>query len=453
METRRTLSWRQEITTMDSIPDSMVQLRTDTDPTSAEFNFKSNMLAPLYRLPNEIITRILLVLQIEDLNYDMCFTAPYLSCISIDWVRAMLICRRFRDVAVSSAILWSFIDVENLNSEWHKLCATRAAKSPLDVFAILRPAPDVLSMDGSQRSLGMDARTRLAFELIPRAHRVQLVIPDIEGLGEIDVDYDDVMDQVSDILSAGYLNVEQPALRSLEIFDLSTNWLVLSKTFLGETPTTLTYLLLDGCHIQLDVPQMPALRTLILNHLRLDTHCTSLRTVLQNTPAITFLRIDHPLTNPWPEVPKSLSDAIHTIMQMPPTHLPKLHTLHLIGPYLELGRVTHVVPDPSHHFVLEIKNTHYDIDNLAPQPAVRRVLEDFSRELFSRLARFLSSAPAPAPAGSPSASSLTRTRNVNLSHHSVVQAPTRRNQYQISEAMLISCTFAHTERLGALTHL
>jgi hypothetical protein len=94
----------------------------------AALKTKRNDLLPMYRLPPEIVADVFKLVQH--------------GCRSVDkmdpwhtydgrWCDVMLVCRRFREMAVDTPALWVMVDYGTHPSDWRGLCMHRASHLPL----------------------------------------------------------------------------------------------------------------------------------------------------------------------------------------------------------------------------------------------------------------------------------------------------------------------------------
>jgi hypothetical protein len=345
-----------------------------TQEELATFNFELNCKTAFYQLPVEVIQSVLNELQIEDCDDSHSLTDPGWTGMTIEWVRAMQLCRRMREAALGAAVLWSFIDVDHESENWHELCVSRASEHSLYLRGSLRHDTDDL--------------TRRIFDLIPRSYHVQLVIPSQEELAD-----DPVVDEKLAVLLKNlmdkHINVQQPRLRILQICNLTQFWIFANAAFVGGAPNShLTSLVLHGFHIE-DVPAMPVLRKLVIRQVRLDTDCSRLRKVLMGTPLLSFLRIDEPISDRI-ETPATLRNVGEELQKTPPVCLPMLAVLHLCGAHLDIGRLILTLPDPSFELMIHIRdmNTIFPVENHM-NPEMRPVLQEYSQTMYRRIVSFL----------------------------------------------------------------
>jgi hypothetical protein len=107
---------------------------------------RRNLLTTLGRLPVDVLGRLLDMIvcesrlaweaACEDLTPDDGLRAPN------DWMRFVGTCRRVRDVALASPLIWTHVDLDN-SSRWIALCKERAALCPLSVWYHGFPKNDV----------------------------------------------------------------------------------------------------------------------------------------------------------------------------------------------------------------------------------------------------------------------------------------------------------------------
>jgi hypothetical protein len=96
---------------------------------------RRNSLVPFGRLPWEILVRVLHFAQVGIKPGPSRFETPWIN-FDRKWVEYTLVCRRLREVALGTPVLWTFIECDPRNEpgRWENLCITRAKDCHLDIL-------------------------------------------------------------------------------------------------------------------------------------------------------------------------------------------------------------------------------------------------------------------------------------------------------------------------------
>jgi hypothetical protein len=253
---------------------------------------------PICRLPPEIFVIIFLYTQHENNAY---FTVEFFSSYKPRWLRVMLGCRYFRDVAVHAPVLWSAYHCLSPKA-YRELCLQRSADS------ILR----ICIGEGT------------IAEIAPHAHRVHAAALSYEAL-EIALD------------------IPMPQLQWLEVTALGAHQFILSSSSFGRTAARLTHLHLFGRSIVLceHPPRLPELRQLKLDSFRTWRNPRRMVALLASAPSLEVLSVAHLLV-----------DFSSLIMALPitipePVTLPRLKTLQIVQSDFETAFLLRLIPMPS----------------------------------------------------------------------------------------------------------
>jgi hypothetical protein len=268
------------------------------DPEALERLYHRNAVQPICRLPPEIFVIIFLYTQHENNAY---FTVEFFSSYKPRWLRVMLGCRYFRDVAVHAPVLWSAYHCLSPKA-YRELCLQRSADS------ILR----ICIGEGT------------IAEIAPHAHRVHAAALSYEAL-EIALD------------------IPMPQLQWLEVTALGAHQFILSSSSFGRTAARLTHLHLFGRSIVLceHPPRLPELRQLKLDSFRTWRNPRRMVALLASAPSLEVLSVAHLLV-----------DFSSLIMALPitipePVTLPRLKTLQIVQSDFETAFLLRLIPMPS----------------------------------------------------------------------------------------------------------
>ena len=88
----------------------------------------ANITQPACQLPNELLVHIFTL-------YAQIF--PYNKTLGVySWIKLLLVCKHWHNVACATPKLWRYIKVESSNTEWVSLCLTRSAVAQIDVSIV-----------------------------------------------------------------------------------------------------------------------------------------------------------------------------------------------------------------------------------------------------------------------------------------------------------------------------
>jgi hypothetical protein len=303
---------------------------------------RRNAITPFYRLPNEILERILLMLQLDLYELD---TRTSTQDIRVDrdgkWARAMLICRRFREAALDSTVLWSSINLERKYDEWVDLCLERSRAHPLVIEGVIRDS--------------YDNETKRTFNLFHWAQQARLHVDPDHSLTYGD-SYRHERSMYEGIQAL--LESKNSSLTRLEVLNASRDWryyqspyIEITRNLLGGGPSNLHTLLLASANI-IDFPFMPLLERMTLQRYLITPGGQNLRQALLQTPALSYLSLED--SEIGSDVTRDDMDihSFHKISDEPPVPLSHLSELRFVCSTLQIGRIIHVMPNPLNLFVL-----------------------------------------------------------------------------------------------------
>jgi hypothetical protein len=286
----------------------------------ADARFERNALAPICRLPVDILILVLHYIQdTRGRNQRRSFLATFTS----EWMCVMLVCRHFRAVAVQTPTLWSVIDL-GCAQEWVDLCLERTQGNiPLQI---------------------RDRRTGVK-EMEPYLHRAQSAV--LRG-------------DLTEVLCTPGLK-----LRALEVFCGRIDrghWLAVSSSTFGGKNPLLRNLRLRGFSVSLftDAPSMPHLRELQLE--LITTNFTALARLWSATPRLEhlYLRIlQFSDTINWSQ--RSLPYEPDMLEPVPAkVRLPHLKTLRISEELVAMSALVRMLPTPSVMLHLQVENYAHD---------------------------------------------------------------------------------------------
>jgi hypothetical protein len=267
------------------------------DLETLERLYRRNALQPICQLPPEILVIIFYHAQHENKAQGVrVFFASYTP----KWVRVMLVCRYFRDVAVHAPMLWSVYHAKSPKA-YRNLCLQRSADSILRVYGGEGTIPEIAS----------------------HAHRVHTASLSYGNLNLA-------------------LNIPTPQLQELEVMALAMDEFMLSSSSFGGTGARLTYLHLMGSGVVLceQPPRLPELRQLELINFGTSLTLKPMAALLASTPSLEVLSIAHL----WFDLPRPRSAWPVTIPER--ATLPHLKTLQVVQSALEAATLLRLIPIP-----------------------------------------------------------------------------------------------------------
>jgi hypothetical protein len=139
----------------------------------AALKTKRNSLLPIHRLPPEIVADVFKLAQHGCRSVDE--TAPWENYDS-SWCDIMLVCRRFREVAVHTPALWIMVDYRTHPPDWRALCMHRSSHLPLCVRNPTRGSLTILP-----RAQTLEIRNRMVADEIldvpmPALHALRIAL-------------------------------------------------------------------------------------------------------------------------------------------------------------------------------------------------------------------------------------------------------------------------------------
>ncbi|KAJ6589434.1 hypothetical protein B0H19DRAFT_1103846 [Mycena capillaripes] len=190
---------------------------------------KRNALAPVQRLPNELMTRILTIYAVES---DTLF--------NLKWTKVMYVCRHWHALGLAAQSLWAFIDLK-WNGNFHRLYAqlTRSGAAPLtlkvDLFNACRYTDIILDHSERVCELEVGGEAKFVYELI--AGLLDHNFPILSSLS-LDPSFkqDELEDGFVEALPDTLFEGRLPSLRELILTSIAFPWTLLS----GLTTLSLT---------------------------------------------------------------------------------------------------------------------------------------------------------------------------------------------------------------------
>jgi hypothetical protein len=265
-----------------------------------------NALVPICSAPVEILARVLLLLRRPRKR----FGGP-IAVLRLDepWAYAMLVCHRFRAVALATTALWSTVSLASPKG-WVALCLERARDHPLDLLAV-------------------DART---CALLPRA-------------------------RLAHVYAEAPVALTMPA-PHLEVLELRAQQRThVGSPFLGGTLAALTRLTLTAVTLPPDMPAMPRLRRVELIRSTVD-----LRAFLECAPSVQDVFVEDV------SVPAPASSPA----EVSPVALPHLRILHVKDRTDRVLRYLPLFPRPSGALGLALMWPEEEVDKYQYEALYRR---------------------------------------------------------------------------------
>jgi hypothetical protein len=274
-----------------------------------ELKRRRNRLKRICNLPSEILVTIFEdvrgVLYTPSLGNNTAH--PNYCCI---WVPVMLVCRRFREVALRARSLWTTISPSH-HAQWNTLCVQRSEEAPLRVF-------------GKCTKESAEYWHRLCTAHLDKAHATMILLPR-----------------------------PSPVMKSLFI-DLDSEIgypEVIPSSLLRNVAQSLTTLSLKDLSIRLDDgPFMPQLRRIKFKSIRTDPTFRPLARFFGQTPALQEVSIS------WLLVRDGIDAAdANEIIDVPArVALPLLQELHIRDSPAEAWAALRIMPTPKSAFCVTI---------------------------------------------------------------------------------------------------
>jgi hypothetical protein len=250
-----------------------------------------NNLLPVHRLPPEIVAEVFKLIQHGCQTVDE--IRPWFA-YDYRWLDVMLVCRRFREVAMQTSALWNMVDYETHPPAWIQLCIDRVCNQTLRI------------RDSSGEST----------EHLHRAWSLE-----INGFA----------------VSTQVLNLLQPTLRALHIdgFNEKDREQVfhLKQSDL-HAHLALAYLALSNLTVQ-DIPVMHSLHRLELDCVIINTGLDGLIQMLFQVPSVQILCL------------RDVRLASSDIARSRPVSLPCLHSLLVVDTPEAVRDYLHLLPQPT----------------------------------------------------------------------------------------------------------
>jgi hypothetical protein len=270
----------------------------------ADLKEQRNGLIRACSVPSEILANIFKLVQHRCRDYDE--NRPWMT-YSRYWMEIMLVCRRFRCVAVQTASLWSYIDYEDHSPRWRALCFQRSGTHPLCVYD---------NNGGGAVEYFPMARVRsVVIERVPKSELLHLAAPQLQcfqllrGFGEY----------------GGHINI--------------------NNSFLGGMNLQLLNLSLKGASIR-QVPVMVSLRRLVFEGVCITGGRHAFRQLFERIPAIEEVCLDNC---------KDLLPPEHSQPKPPPVTLPCLQSLYIVGEAYVVSACLCILPLPRLAMGLQVK--------------------------------------------------------------------------------------------------
>jgi hypothetical protein len=265
-----------------------------------------NALVPICSAPVEILARVLLLLRRPRKR----FGGP-IAVLRLDepWAYTMLVCHRFRAVALATTALWSTVSLAS-PKDWVALCLERARDRPLDLLAV------------DARTCALLPRARLAHVYAEAPIALTMPAPHLEVL-------------------------ELRAQRSTQV----------GAPFLGGVLPALTHLTLTAVILPPDMPAMPRLRRVELIRSTVD-----LRAFLECAPSVRDVFVED----------VSVSAPASSPAEASPVALPHLRILHVKDSTDRVLRYLPWFPQPSRALGLALMWQTEEVDGHQYETLYRR---------------------------------------------------------------------------------
>jgi hypothetical protein len=168
-------------TDIDAVPSDSLQKLLDDIDRDIRFHenivlalkSRRNSLAPIFRLPSELICRIIKETQLP--RRDESDNHPNFMSFEVNsgWTAMLRICKHVRSIALAAPELWTFIDTGLQDIYWISNSLKRARGVPL-----------VFKYDCNQLDPFVREKGEIALVTFPRAHAASLLV---DGTNTVDV--------------------------------------------------------------------------------------------------------------------------------------------------------------------------------------------------------------------------------------------------------------------------
>jgi hypothetical protein len=282
-------------------------------------------VSPLLRLYPEILARVFYFLQCSQ-DSDRWVSTPWIN-FDAGWIRYTLVCRRLRDVALSTPSLWTLVHYDYLTPlYWLDLCVARAQSHPLDIAGV----EHLLCQLG-------DPPYTIPRPYLARAGKMEITLPSDNEF----VDYEDV--SLDPEILPMLLEDRMPAMQHLWMHMAHR---ALPATLLGGHSASLTRLALKDVRLTdtEPAPAFPALRSLDLSITDFGRRGRQLIALLARSPELETLVI------------QTQDEEINFSAAC--LQLPRLTTLWIQSTCSGITSLIHLVPVPSHRLHIDVHRVH-----------------------------------------------------------------------------------------------
>jgi hypothetical protein len=252
---------------------------------------RRNAVTPIYRLPSELLAAVFSILQHQTERNDPKSFFPNMN---MEWRQVMLVCGRFRQVAIDTPTLWNVLDFSLRRTNQ---CVERAQDADL-----------IIRMN-----------THKGSSHLKHACKAEL----------------------SDAAThANILNVSLPHMRSLWVDKNHGQMFDITSSFLGGSPALLTQLVLSGVSLYFaSAPHMPSLQRLKMEVIRTENF-EAVRKLFENAPMLEELLL-HDFISRRPTNPHEVIPVANCVS------LPHLKMLLVSGEPTKVSALLRLLPLPS----------------------------------------------------------------------------------------------------------